>query len=682
MLNESGFPHIKTAFDRPDDHSSGAIYRQVIRCQLEKVLPESCFRSSESGLTTLTWKEKLAFLLPRVVWKPIDDDPTKISFFAVARSRSGAFKLFYDLISRWLVPGTSLDVMLIYSVDFSFPEISDETFTLYEMMIHVHSEDHRLQIQKNFPTIETELCLGLESSLHARKILEVKGSVIEEKIAHAQDYISYLIRRMPQSFDTDVFTEMQQVLLSCSEEFKDQRDCRHLSRLVCIHYLFRKQLETRVERNPKKRHLLFKVFRAQIQRDKQRKKVLGIILGLSFLQEKEVFEERHLIQAVQSVLNNVELVENTFYIRRNRSQNVGLLYVEIQRTDGKEISGEEIQQLRNQLHGEIVHRVERLLPPIFMPRNDEEIMRNIFTLSEELKYVKDQPQVIITFDEQSHNHLYFTLIWVQVKREGEDSLKERFQASDSTMTYIHDRVSHVGTLRKKYAKEATVFRMKMNKEEFIREDSSIDLYKARQDVAKEIQRVLGAFRDFNGGMMTKESECLLSLKHLLDKERHRYNDWLLENFFYSIAPMTMRAVFEPKALKDLFVMMLEAQNQAHRRGIEEDSRTLTIDNAIFMMITTPHIELLDQLNQTVQPYHQRAKNVACTSVKNDNRYYIGYVYQTKNQVERQEFMETILTAIAKWRHLHRTSTISFEHEVHEEQEFSQIESLELMKDVQ
>ena len=85
---------------------------------------------------------------------------------------------------------------------------------------------------------------------------------------------------------------------------------------------------------------------------------------------------------------------------------------------------------------------------------------------------------------------------------------------------------------KKHRKEASVHRVKVPKEQFLRRDHSIDLYKARQTVVSEISRVVGEIRDYNGGMISKQNELLCSVKRLLGDMKNS-DELLLENFFYS-----------------------------------------------------------------------------------------------------------------------------------------------------
>ena len=83
--------------------------------------------------------------------------------------------------------------------------------------------------------------------------------------------------------------------------------------------------------------------------------------------------------------------------------------------------------------------------------------------------------------------------------------------------YQIDRVKVVGKLRRKVPKEVAVVRVRLPSEKFLREDYSVDLFKARQHLVKEMEQILGEVRDYNGGMIAKQSENFARLKKLLQE---------------------------------------------------------------------------------------------------------------------------------------------------------------------
>lgn len=650
MLEENCIPRIETCFDSPNGHNN-SLYCEAIRNTLRKILPADVFGIKEADADfKADQKEHFYACLPLLSNTMSDEVPVNLSFYVLLKYRQNAFKFFFEMISRWLVPGKRLNVVLVYAVDFKMPEISnDELYTLCEIMLHVENRADLEEIQRNLPIIETESRLGVESAYYARRILDVKGQSPDEKTAMVQEYIAYLIRRWPNSFDFDVMTEMQHVLVMCRDDFKMSRSSRHLSRIISIHYLFRKGLRESVRLAPEKRHLNLKLFKTKIQHQEGHKNVLGILVGLNFLKDKEVFEKRHLLTAIQNYIPNAQAVEDTFFANRRGTENICTLYLELEKNNGEEFTSDEIRVLRRELPMDLKDRIEHLMHPIFMPRNEEEIMRNVLSLSNQIKYMRDIPQVTISFDEQTHASLFFTVILVRVVKPGTPAIQEIFKQSDTVLGYIHDRCKTLGHLRKKYTKEATVFRLKLPKELFLRRDHSIDLYKARQAVFNEICRVVGEVRDFNGGMISKQNELLCMVRSLLG-ELAKYNDLLLENFFYSLTPMTMRTVLEPEALKKLFLMQLDAIEGGFFNGEGYSLKMSSDPSFVYVMIKAQNRSIKEELSKLFTKLQVQASDLANSYVKVYDTPYIGYIYRCGDPQKQRQFCQVIHNIIQAWDH--------------------------------
>ncbi|MDJ0651528.1 MAG: hypothetical protein QNJ27_00715 [Simkaniaceae bacterium] len=82
-----------------------------------------------------------------------------------------------------------------------------------------------------------------------------------------------------------------------------------------------------------------------------------------------------------------------------------------------------------------------------------------------------------------------------------------------------DQIKQIGMLRKKYPKEAVVFKVALPLKEFSREDHSIDFY--------------------NGGMISKQNEVVKALEKVLSLVGRQYHH-LLETFFHSLFPSEKR----------------------------------------------------------------------------------------------------------------------------------------------
>lgn len=641
-------PDIQPIFDSNNNCAYNIFYRDIIQHILHEILSDpAIIPEMRSPLELEDLQHIFHAFLPITTLRKNSSLPGEMSFFFLSKYRVNAFKFFFEIISNWLVPDKRLNVSLIYAVDFRMAELNDEIYTLCEIKIHIESQLEVDQILRNLLLLETELRLGIESSRYARRILEIKGLSTDEKTAIIQEDLAYLISRLPKEFDIDVLAEMQHVLVMCREEFKSARTCRHLSRIISLHYLYRKQLREEVRLAPYKRHFNLKLFRANLNSSIGTRKVLAIVVGVNFFsRDKEIFDKVHLLKAVQNYIPTVQDVESSFFANRRGSELICTLYLELEKSNEEDFSSDEIQLLRAKLPGDLKDCVERVMHPVFMPRNEEEIFRNILSLSNQIKYVRDIPQVFISFDEQTYIHLCYTIILVRVLKSGALSIQEMFKNAHPSLKYIQDRCQSAGNLRGKYKKEATVFRVKFSKDQFLRFDHSIDLNKARQTIVAELEHIIGEFRDFNGGMISKQNELLCEVKELL-LNIVKFNDHFFDNFFYSLTPVTMQTLLEPEAVCTLFLMLLESIEQS-TLGDRGNLKIIEQDHFVFAMIKAEDSSLKDEITRSLAGFQLHSSELATSYVSVDDIVYLGYIYRT-DEKDKQHYFSQFLQNITSIR---------------------------------
>lgn len=641
---------LTTLFESPEgDAVSNQCYRDVLLHSLKKILPAEFFDNQETEEATLLHqKQILQQAIPLITCSNTRTFPANLSFFALSRYRANSFKFFFEMISHWLTPGKQLNVVLIYASDFKLTHLSEEIYSICEVMIHVVDRTEFLEIQRHFPIIATEIALGIHSEFYARRILEIKGLSVDDKTALVQGCMAFLMKRFPHHYDADLFTEMQQVLVTCRDDFKAIRQARHLSRIISVQYLFRKSLREAIKKKSNRRHLSLKVFRAFIQTPAGRKRVLGILMGVNFLRDQEDFGERHLLKALQYYIPSAIAIENSFFIYKVGPEQICFAYIEIEKKDEGDFTPLEIRELRRDLPTNLKNRIEHRLHTIFMPRNEEEIMRNILILTNQIKYVRDIPQVLITFDEQAYAHLYFTVILARLLKPESCSIGDLFKRNQTSVEYLQDRTKIMGYVRKKYAKEATVFRLKLPKEGFLRADHSIDLYKARQTVVQELSKVIGEVRDYNGGMISKQAQLLSTVRALLSDAKD-FDELLLENFFYSLAPVVIHALISPHAFKTLFMMLVDGLKEEKSEGcyckIHYEAQS------VFALIIVEDFAIKDQIQRAIQDLHIPSTELAHASVKTHGYSCMGYICFAHDEQKREQFVQIITQALDLLHHL-------------------------------
>lgn len=673
-------------------------YITFIEQILRSLLPQDLVTTllSQDPIAIRQKIEALNETLPCLFWNTPEKAPCTlcVSLLCPSEWTSGVGRYLCDITSRWLVPGKFLNISSVQSLNFCFISWPVQKLFFHQVLLDINTDQQLAIIKAGRENLEKEIRLSVLAVRHARHIIstkklsnEQKKAIIEEnitsfiatplknldknlfdqmhnfwvhlsaedKIRQLQENFSPFLEQRPKIFDHTIFQEIKHSLLMFGENFTAMRDLRHVSRLISYQYLFRKTLMRHVVQNPSKRHLSIKLLRSShfSAGKKSGNTVLGILGAMNVLGENELFEERHVLEAITHLLPYVGKVENSFFLERQSHDPIRLFYLEIEKCDGSPFSIAEIRELKKNLPHELKESVESILHPVLMPRNEEEIMRNIFLLSQQLKYINDLPQVIISFNAQTEHSLQFTVILLRILRYDEPSLSDIFDSSGTELSIEELEVRNVGLLRKRYPKEANVFKVSLDKKKFLRRDFTIDLFKARLDVSSELNTIFGGIRDFNGGILSRQQEAFQELRGLL-KERTTYNDFLLENFFYSITPPLRQTLIPPSSLQTLFFLMQEAIATDYKKETFFAKAQFEVDQ-VLTMVASPFASIRDALFSLLAKLKIPSQELSCTCVNVHGIHCIGYIYQNRDSAIRNLFYSTLLSGLQEWRADQRSS---------------------------
>lgn len=566
--------------------------------------------------------------------------PGNITFYIVSKYQKQLFECLIELISNSLIQGRRFNLSRIFSAEFRLEIDSSLTYLACEIVIPIDSQQDLDYIRNNLVVIESEISKAINALFNSKKKL-FNIQETDAKTTLIQKNIIYLLERKPRLFDLNLMNEMRHILVICPNNFKAQRSSTHLTRIICIQYFFRKLLVKNCLAT-NKRHIYLKIFRSKIQDRKN--SVLGIIVGFNFLREKEVFEKKHLIRAIKNHIPNVVMVENSFFEDRRSSERFCTLYLEIEKDSKEKFHSEEIINLRKTLQADLIDGIEQLVHSIFMPRNEEEILRNIVTLSAEIKTLRDLPQVMINFEEQTYSKLCFNIIVVRIFKPCDESIQLLFQKHETALEYVHVRSKTIAQMRNKYVKESNVFTVKLNKEKFIRRDHSIDLNKARQIVVLELLKVIGEFRDFCGGMISKQNELLTEVKSLM-QGKIKLNELIFDNFFFSIKPIVMRTVLEPKALKILFLMLEEMLKKPLPNDRYYLTHSISDASSAIMFIKSEYPVNIDEITHALEVLKAQTSELAHAYVQIHDQNYYGFIFRSFDPMRKEQFHSIIYQTI-------------------------------------
>lgn len=553
--------------------------------------------------------------------------------------RPGIGRFFYDMTSRWLIPNKKASIIVFFVVDFHFQD-RDELYTIGEIILCLEDLEDEWTLLQNMKALQKEIALGARSSYLANRILEIKGLSSNEKVAYIHERIAHIVRKLPSLFDYDIFPKMQHFLIIASDEFKIAHEWRHMSRIIYIFYLFQKNIGCALEKFPYQRHCMFKFVPLKLRHPLGIRRALSIFIGLNFLKEHEVFDKRHMVKAVMKTMPELSILDDSFLI--DKQGKCVCLYIETEKLDGENFSLEEIKNLSAKFPNQVEDCIEYLLRPVFMPRNEEEVMRNLVLLSQQLKYVKDVPHIMISFDEHTDKDLFFTIVMARVLIPSSHSLQSLLKKNPSKQViFTVERVKRVGKIRKRYFKEVSVIQARVVSDLFLRENSSFDLYAARQRIVEILGEVIGEVRDFNGGMLAKQHETLTHLQGIFSKDIAK-NKFLLENFFHAIFPAEQRSILSVGLLESWFILFKTALETIDR----QEQRTIKISKKeqqyhLLMIITFCDISLKQLIVDKIDALDIPSSDLAILHIQVYETSYLGYSYFYKRSAEKKAFLRVL-----------------------------------------
>ncbi|MFZ4772737.1 MAG: hypothetical protein ACOYK9_01950 [Chlamydiia bacterium] len=516
----------------------------------------------------------------RVVWSN-NGLTLAITMICPQENTQGVGRYMNDVCSRSLVPGKLVTLCSSYSMAFKIEEHENEGYFFHKVYARLENQMDLEIALKTLEHLPQEIRLNIEAVRYLREIFkttplsfEEKNHLIAERMGdkmqnssvegihsilgtnQENEHLTELTQKVfsikkisPDVVSRELFQELQQLIFSMKEEFTKGRSNHFISRLLAYNYLLRKSFLHK--ENKEGLQLELKFLKPHANKDAI-VQPLGILAVIQFKNSSETIDCVGLYESVQAILPDCKLVPGSFFFHHRPQEGIKSLYIEVSR--GMAFDRPMLNNLKKKLPFEIDERVFRPVLPIFMPRNEEEVMKHMILLSKELKYVDDIPQVMLNFYKQSVHTLSFTTIVVALNK-GQSLL--------IPLEGVEKRV--MGNLRSRYPKEGFVFELIIEKAPFIRKDRSIDLFDARKAASMRLFEIIGPFRDYNGGLILKKSEILLDLKKLV-KPYTIGSEILLERFFHAITPSYMQGVLLPSTLKKLFLLLLKATDSDCENG--------------------------------------------------------------------------------------------------------------------
>lgn len=454
-----------------------------------------------------------------------------------------------------------------------------------------------------------------------------------------------LINRFPQHLEPSIFKDKDRLLAYFDHEFLQKRSVDHIIRLLSAQYLKKKKLLGTVYLSPKTRCLELRIMPTKLEFPFASKWVIGILTQLPFNSRYELFDQVQLQKAVQKIMPDLRIVKGSVYIFQGADDSIKTVYAEFEKNGNQFFTISELRALKTSLESELLKSIERLVPTVFMTRNQEEVLRNILTLSQQIEYSSDLPQVMISFEAQTTEELVFTAICVCAENGDTISIDNLLKQKSSFFQWILERKQLVKYIDQHKPVFAYIFRVLLTPHPTIlRSDGSLNFFAARQKIGNFMKTSIGEFRDFNGGILIKQEETLHSLKIALPDIAPE----LIENVFYSIAPIEMQAILPLTTLKNLFQLFTEACKLPLANSSDYVVKSSTKDHLLITMVRLPNGTFYEMAKDHLVSFDLPDVKQASIALAMNDSYIFGYLLETDNIQLQNRFLESLEKLMAYW----------------------------------
>lgn len=491
---------------------------------------------------------------------------------------------------------------------------------------------------------KTTSLLSVES-LH----MDVNQPTCDVKVTLVKKSLQKIHQKFSNIIDKGLYKELDRIIANLEITFISHRSINHLIKLAYSIYFIRRKLSKNIAFFPHNHHLDIRVFPSSLYFTFHSKPVLSILAHAHLKDKYELFDEDQIIFIIQKLIKEIQLVKSSVYFFLSPQSTIKTLYFEINKKNGLTFSPEEIKHLKRSLRQEMKFSVKRLAHPIFMIRNEEEVLKNILILSREIDLITDLPQVMILFDEQTLHEAIFTIILVRVLKPNQSNLKEYFNKikTKENLEYLPERSQIVKYLRKKHPIEANVFRIRLTKDSsLIRIDMSLNFYLARQRISHILTEAVGEFRDYNGGIIFKQREMLASFRNAFHEVSAKDPD-LLENFYYSLTPIEVQAILSFESLKILFELFLEAKNFNFTKPSDFFLQFQRNQDKLYILIRMPE-EDSNEIDAIFSSF-ETIQKTASFSIPMQNTCCLGYFLENIDEQTKKQLSESIHSFLENWK---------------------------------
>ncbi|MFZ0566149.1 MAG: peptide ABC transporter substrate-binding protein [Chlamydiales bacterium] len=384
-----------------------------------------------------------------------------------------------------------------------------------------------------------------------------------------QNRVRKTLKRFPKMFDVRLAEGLDRVAVNAPSNFIQNRSSSHLLLLLITQFFLQNKMERAIQKENSP--FFVRLFR--------QKPHLCLMVFLPISENEYVLGKPSLLKAIQRLVPSIQEVSGSCFRWLHPELPYSCLYIEVQKLRGRELSSKEIRSLGSSLEEQLLHFIPSYNSALFWPFNEEEAYKQIQILQKEIHQDVDLPQVMINFQKQSKFKLEFLI--TLVRPQSEICIHEASKTLPSSVDFFYHFFQGIGRL------EAWCFSLAISSQPFY-ETNAINLLYARRHIAKYVEKLVGAFRDFNGGLLEQQQEKFGLLKTRLANVIPDFH-LFAEKVFYALQPIEARLALSFENAKKIFMafsVAIKERSHLHAMTYSEEVLIVKMTNysALFHLI--------------------------------------------------------------------------------------------------
>ncbi|MBS0615164.1 MAG: peptide ABC transporter substrate-binding protein [Verrucomicrobia bacterium] len=570
-------------------------------------------------------------------------DYLNVVLMALPRSPTNWEDLLLDLLRHSLVPDRKVSIRAFQHSYMAPTPVSSRLIFVGHAQVLLQDDYEWRSARACLETWATEI-----STNPSRFLLSTKSGLRSDENAIRSTVHKYR-SRFPSLFESGVEEDVAIFFDLIKNEYLKHRTTKHVIQLVLSLYWMRRQILRSMTQSTDARQLKLRLIPGKLHFPFSRKKVLGCLIAAYWQDRFELLDEEYIFQALQKLLPTAEIIRDSIYFHSTKHEKIKMLYFEIEKKGEEVFSARDRRLLLQDLQDRLQQGFPKLYPSVFMRRNEEEIYKNILTLSQQLQSPFDLPQVIISFESQAQEDVSFLVILVTVSTKDILSIENYFGKLAESFVFEHERTQIVRYLEERYPVQAHLFRLRIPRDfSLLRSDGSLNFYLARQKVAALIEQAIGEFRDFNGGLLVKQSELLFAFRERF-KELTESETELLEDFFYAITPLEKQATLSLDVLSRLFQLFLDGIKKAWGKEASYFFNVQADERHTYLAVRVKEKGLLEQIVGLFNKFQLRNLDITTIPLESRHGYTFSCLIQHAHQPETEALLHEVRNILHRWR---------------------------------